>query len=62
MEREPETLRELYSEIVAQLREGEVVKITLTEGDGIHELLESMLDGMEGTRPRNKSSEASWYI
>ena len=40
MTREPETLRELYNEIVAQLKEGEVVEITLTKGDGIHELLD----------------------
>ncbi len=56
MTREPESLRELYNEIVAQLKEGEVVEITLTEGDCIYELLESMSDGMEGTRHLNEIS------
>ena len=48
--REPETLSELKTEILRQLDEGEEVVITLTEGDGVHELLESISDGISGTR------------
>ena len=50
MRREPETLSELHNEIIAQLEVSEVVTITLTEGDGIHELLESIAENMEATR------------
>jgi ABC-type uncharacterized transport system ATPase subunit len=53
MEREPETLSELHNEILAQLKVGEVVTITLTEGDGTHELLESITSNMEATRCLN---------
>lgn len=42
--REPETLSELYLEIVRQLEQSETVTIRLTEGDGIHELLGNIKD------------------
>lgn len=45
--REPETLTELKEEILRQLERSETVTITLTEGDGIHRLLESMGDRIE---------------
>ena len=53
MEREPETISELRNEILAQLEVGEVVTITLTGGDGIHELLESIDSNMEAERCLN---------
>lgn len=40
--REPETIEELYIEICRQLELGETVTITLTEGDGVHELLREL--------------------
>ena len=54
--REPETLKELKAEILRQLEKSETVTITLTEGDGIHELLESITDGIKGTEELNKQS------
>lgn len=56
MPREPETLAELKAEILRQLAKSEVVTIRLTEGDGIHELLESITDGIEGTKLLNQTS------
>lgn len=55
--REPETLSELKSEILRQLEDGEDVVIKLTEGDGVHELLASISDGMNGTRCLNAMSQ-----
>ena len=52
--REPETLKELKAEIVRQLKRSETVTITLTEGDGVHELLESITDGIKGTEELNR--------
>ena len=50
MSREPETLTELKAEILRQLKMDVLtVTIKLTEGDSIHELLESITDGIEGT-------------
>lgn len=54
--REPETLRELKAEILRQLEKSETVTITLTEGDGIHELLESITDGIKGAEELNRQS------
>ena len=54
--REPETLKELKAEILRQLDRSETVTITLTEGDGIHELLESIADGIKGTEELNRQS------
>lgn len=45
--REPETLSELKAEILRQLEKSETVKITLTEGDSGHELLEAIEAGMQ---------------
>jgi hypothetical protein len=52
--REPETLRELKAEILRQLETSETVTIVLTEGDGIHELLASIEDGIVGTEELNR--------
>ena len=49
MPREPESLAELKAEILRQLAKSERVTIRLTEGDSIHELLESIRDGIIGT-------------
>ena len=57
MSREPESLSELKAEILRQLAESEVVTVRLTEGDSIHELLESITDGIEGTKLLNKLSQ-----
>lgn len=54
--REPETLTELKAEILRQLEQSETVTITLTEGDGIHELLESITDGIRGIEELNRQS------
>lgn len=54
--REPETLKELKSEILRQLEESETVTITLTEGDGIHELLKSITDGIKNFEELNRQS------
>jgi hypothetical protein len=54
--REPETLKEMKAEILRQLKDSETVTIILTEGDGIHELLESITDGIKGTEELNKQS------
>lgn len=56
MSREPESLSELKVEILRQLAKSEVVILRLTEGDSIHELLESITDGIEGTKLLNKLS------
>ena len=55
--REPETLKELKAEILRQLEKSETVTIILTEGDGIHELLESITDGIKGTEELNRQCE-----
>lgn len=52
--REPETLTELKAEIIRQLQASETVVITLTEGDGIHELLESIDNGIKGIELANQ--------
>ena len=52
--REPETLTELRIEILHQLAKSETVVIKLTEGDGIHELLESIDNGIKGTELSNQ--------
>ena len=57
MSREPETLTELKAEILRQLKMDVLtVTIKLTEGDSIHELLESITDGIEGTAKLNRDS------
>lgn len=48
--REPETLTELRDEILRQLEHSETVTIRLTEGDGVHELLESIQEGIDASR------------
>jgi hypothetical protein len=42
MKREPETITELRDEIAHQLHHKGHVRIDLTEGDSVHELLESL--------------------
>jgi len=56
MKREPESIKELRDEIVGQLKNGDTVNIELTEGDAVHELLESISSGIQGTKMLNKSS------
>jgi len=52
--RQPESLQELHDFIIYQLRTSDKVTINLSDGDDMHELLESIADGMRGTRCLNK--------
>ena len=60
--REPETLTELKADILRQLEKSETVTIKLSEGDGIHELLESITDGIKGTEELNRQRRISWIL
>lgn len=58
--RQPESLKELKELILEQLEQlehSEIVSIQLGEGDDIHELLESIDDGMKNTKAANKVAD-----
>lgn len=54
MTRKPETLQELYNEIVAQLEDSEIVTLTLPDGDSLHELLANIKEGINATRQNKR--------
>ena len=57
--REPETLKELLDEIARQNALSETVTITLTEGDGIHELMEDMQKAIDSQRGKEHAQSVA---